>query len=737
MRMLADAMRLREIDRLSLFSSAQTPEPAATVLPVFADAFVDREGELDALGRLAERDDARLITVVGPAGVGKTRIAVAYAAQRATAFPDAVHWMPVGALADASSVLPALAGALGVRGSPQPTMPEIVDHLRTRAGLLIIDNAEHQLDACAEICRALLAGAPAIKIMLTSRHLTNLPGEVSFDVRPLGLPAYAEDSNALISAPAGQLFVTRAGLGALTNEESHAVARICRRLDGLPLALELAAARTNVLTVRELADTLDSELGILQTPGPTGDHELVDAMVSWSYQLLSPREKLIFERLSVFASAFGRDAVTAICGVELSEVEVVDVLSNLVSKSLVSRRDDSSPRARFRLLHLIRQYAQDRFEMRPDAETIRERYAEYFCRLAEEAAAHFASHDQHQWLTAVDRELNNVRRAMTWAVESRPEIALRMVAALGRWCYLRGRYSDGRTWAANALSAAPDAPSSLLAPALELAATLAFLQCDYVDAKAMAERAHDLYRRTDDRAGVAWSNARLGSIARELGDYDRSEALHRTAMALSKAAGDDHGEASQLNFLCFVTWIRGRIAEAEPLGREALNRMRALGDTEGVIWALINLGAIARHSDDLEGAELLLGQCLDLCEDMSFREGIGWVLNQLGAVARLRGDSERALGLQRASLAEHQVLGDRWRGASVYDELAAIAIQLGDPAEATRQLAAADRLRAEINAPVPMVEREDRDRTAAAARQALGSAYDLTGLTAGLGPHHP
>ena len=734
MRMLADALRLREIDRSSLFASAQIAEPAAPVLPAFADAFVDREGELDALSQLADRADVRLITMVGPAGVGKTRIAVAYAAQRAAAYPDGVHWMPVGALVDASSVLPALAGALGVRGSPQPTVAEIVDHLRTRSGLLMIDNAEHQLEACSTICRALLAGAPAIKIILTSRHLTNLPGELAFDVRPLGLPSYAADS--LTTAPASQLFVTRAGLGALTTEESHAVVRICRRLDGLPLALELAAARTNVLTVRELADTLDSELGILQTSGPAGDHELVDAMVSWSYQLLSPREKLIFERLSVFASAFGRDAVAAICGDDLGEVEVVDVLSNLVSKSLVSRRDDGSPRARFRLLHLIRQYAGDRFAARPDAETVRERYAEYFCRLAEEASAHFSSHDQHEWLTAVDRELNNVRQAMAWAVESRPELALRMVAAVGRWCYLRGRYTDGRAWAASALQAAPEAPSSLLAPALQLAATLAFLQCDYADAKAMAERAHDLYRRTGDRAGVAWSTARLGSIARELGDYDRSEALHRAAMTLAREAEDDHGEASQLNYLCFVTWIRGRCREAEPLGREALNRMRSLGDSEGVIWALINLGAIARYSDDLDGADLLLGQCLDLCEDMSFREGVGWVLNQQGAVARLRGDGERALGLQRAGLAEHQLLGDRWREASCYDELAAIAIQLGDPAEAARQLAAADRLRAEIRAPVPAVERDERDRTAAAAQQALGSAYDLTGLTAGLGPHH-
>jgi predicted ATPase len=212
MRMLADALRLREIDRSSLFASAQIAEPAAPLLPAFADAFVDREGELDALSQLADRADVRLITMVGPAGVGKTRIAVAYAAQRAATYPDGVHWMPVGALVDASSVLPAMAGALGVHGSPQPTVAEIVDHLRTRSGLLMIDNAEHQLEECSTICRALLAGAPAIKIILTSRHLTNLPGELAFDIRPLGLPSYAADS--LTTAPASQLFVTRAGLGA-------------------------------------------------------------------------------------------------------------------------------------------------------------------------------------------------------------------------------------------------------------------------------------------------------------------------------------------------------------------------------------------------------------------------------------------------------------------------------------------------------------------------------------------
>ncbi len=731
MRLLGDALRLRETDRSSLFASVRTAEPTAPVLPVFADAIVGRTADLDNLGRLVERDDSRLITLLGPAGVGKTRIAVAYAERQALRYPDGVHWMPVGALAD-TTLLPSLAGALGIRSSTDPTVDVIVDHFRSLTALLVIDNAEHQLAASIELCYALLAGAPMIKIIITSRHLTALPGELSFEVRPLGLPVDDTDPAAVMASPAGQLFLARAGFEALDPVDTRATAMICRRLDGLPLALELAAGRTKVLTVRELASTLDSELGILQTPGPAGDQALVDAMVSNSYASLSAREKLIFERLSVFASAFGRDAVASVCSDDLDEIEVVDVLSTLVSKSLVSRRDDGSPSARFRLLHLIRQYAADRFNGRPDSETIRRRHAEYFGQVAEDAAPHLSADDQHEWLTILDRELSNLQRAISWAVEHEPVLALRMVAALGRWCYLRGRYSDGRAWAAAALLAAPGAAITLRAPVLQLAATLAFLQCDYAHASAMVERVHELFVQVDDRAGIVWSKARLGSIARELGEYDRSDALHRSAMALAEQSGDVQVVAAQLNYLCFVTWIRGRCDDALPLGREALKRMRSSGDTEGVIWSLINLGTIARYSGDLDSADVLLNQCLDLCENMSFREGVGWALNQLGAVARLRGNSERALGLQRASLAEHEALGDRWREASSLDELAAIAVENGDPTVAAHHLAAAARLRIEIHAPIPAVERADRDRTEALTRAALGSAYEVTSLTAGL-----
>jgi predicted ATPase/DNA-binding XRE family transcriptional regulator len=731
MRLLAEGLSLPESDRSALFASVNFREPSPPSLPVFADHPVGRDAELRAVAELIERDDTRLLTLLGPAGVGKTRIAVGYASTQPVQFPDGVHWFPIGTLSDPTTVLSALAGALGVRGSPKTSVEEIIDHLRPLSSLLVIDNAEHHLATCAELCRAILAGAARLTILITSRHLTGVPGEVALPVVPLQLPPHGTPADQLHSIPSCQLFLARSLINnRLDQAAADAVIRICQRLDGLPLALELAAARTNVLTVHELADTLESELSILQTPG--GEQELVDAMVGWTYQRLSPTEQLIFERLSVFGGSFTRGAVAEVCGAGLDEIEVVDVLSALVSKSLVVRQDEGSTQARFRLLQLIRQYGRSKFALHPDRAATHRRYAEYYRDLVEQAAPRLTGHDQHEWLSIIDREVGNIRPAIAWSIQHKPEIAMRTVAALGRWCYLRGRYTDGRRWAASALRAWPGAPSELRAPVLVLAGTLAFLQCDYAEARPLVEEAQSLFAETGDRVGLGWSIGRLGAIACEQGRYEKSAELHREALRLAEEAGDDHDGAVQLNYLCFLAWLSGDLDTAEKLGPDVLRRMRELGDQEGVIWALINLGTTARYRGDLTGARLLLSQCLDLCEELSFREGIAWSLNQLGVVARLRGETEGAFGMQLASLNEHHKLGDRWREASVRDELAALAMQRGHPAEAARQLASADRLRAEIHAAVPAAERADRQGTAEAAQRALGATYELAAITAGL-----
>ncbi|HET9561757.1 MAG TPA: helix-turn-helix domain-containing protein, partial [Propionibacteriaceae bacterium] len=377
MRLLAEGLSLPESDRSALFASANFHESSVASLPVFADHPIGRDAELQRVAELIERDETRLLTLLGPAGVGKTRIAVGYAATQPSQFPDGVHWFPVGTLNDPTTVLSALAGALGVRGSPKTTVKEIIDHLRPLSSLLVIDNAEHHLTTCAELCRAILASAPKLTILITSRHLTGVPGELALPVVPLQLPSQGTPADQLGSIPSCQLFLSRSLINnRLDQPAADAVVRICHLLDGLPLALELAAARTNVLTVHELADTLDRELSILQAPGPGGAHELVDAMVGWTYERLSATEQLIFERLSVFGGSFTRAAVAEVCGGGLDEIEVVDVLSSLVSKSLVVRQDEGSQQARFRLLQLIRQYARSKFALHPDRVVTHRRHAE-------------------------------------------------------------------------------------------------------------------------------------------------------------------------------------------------------------------------------------------------------------------------------------------------------------------------------------------------------------------------
>jgi predicted ATPase len=437
-----------------------------------------------------------------------------------------VHWFPIGTLNDPATVFNALAGALGVSGSPKATVEEIIDHLRPLSCLLVIDNAEHHLTTCAELLPCHLGRRTQAHHL--DHQLGTSPGS------PASRPSRSFLCNSPPSAPPRSApycsvvsSVPRRSL--INNPLDHAadaVIRICHRLDGLPLALELAP-REPMCSLSGAARTLDSELNILQAPGPGGAQQLVDAMVGWTYQRLSSTEQLIFERLSVFGGSFSRAAVAEVCGTGLSEIEVVDILSSLVSKSLVVRQDEEAPKPASGCCNWSGSTHAAEFALHPDRVVTHRRHAEYYRDLVERAAPLMNGHDQHEWLSIIDREVGNIRPAIRWSIQHEPEIAMRTVAALGRWCYLRGRYTDGRRWAASALRAWPDAPSEVRAQVLMLAGTLAFLQCDYAEARPLVEEAQALFAATGDRAGLVWSIGRLGAIAREQGRYETSAALHR------------------------------------------------------------------------------------------------------------------------------------------------------------------------------------------------------------------
>ena len=741
MRLLADALVLDPRTRQDLFDAQLADDPSPQVAsstsaapptaPRFLDPLIGREREVAELSGLLRGTGGRLVTLTGPGGVGKTRVAAEVARLIESEFADGARWVTMVSVTDPGALLPAVAGAMGIRLPDGGFTAALVDQLRDRRVLLVVDGAEHLLEAVRGLAVSLVTGAPQVAVLVTSSHRLLVTGETTLLLDPLAWPPARVTPAKLAESPAARLFLDRAGLRRdLEPAEARAVARICRRLDGLPLALELAAARTRALSVGDLATALDRTLGILGPAHPAGTDELTERVVGWSYRLLDDDQQQLLQRMATFAG-FTHQTLAEVCAEEWTAVDVLDLMSALVAKSLVSRAAGPQDDARFGLLEVVRAFALDQLAPQ-DLAVARRRHADYFCALAVQAESALTGAEQGRWLTRLDQEVGNLRLAVGWLAEHDPASALRLTAALWRWCYLRGRYAEGRKWTALALQASGAAPPELRAPALAGAGMLAFLQCDYAEARTAIGQALDIYTDVDDAEQIAWCLTRLGSLARELGDYPRAEHLHRRALAIAEASGDAQAVGVELNYLSFVAWISDDLDRAEELGAAAMSHLRRGVDPEAMVWALVNAGSTARYRGDLPSAELLLRRALELSRSVDFREGVAWAQNQLGVLARLSGQHNAAVRLQQASLAEHERLGDRWRMASVLDELAAVSAARGEFRAAAADLGAAERLREEIGTPVPAAERADRDAVVELTRHALGPAYRATVLAGSL-----
>jgi tetratricopeptide (TPR) repeat protein len=521
----------------------------------------------------------------------------------------------------------------------------------------------------------------------------------------------------------------------LSPADAAAAQRICERVEGIPLAIELAAARTTLLTFTELANALDRSLRYLYVSHADDEIALRDVMIADSFPRLNPAEKLLLSRLSVFCGQFTSAAAAAICLDDPSATDEVDTLSLLVSKSLVLRGDDVAGVATFRLLRVIREFAEDRFSSDPDSYQVRRRFAHYFRDLAARAAPHFVDGGQETWSSVLDAESDDLRRAFAWCLRHDPHSALVMVGSLWRWWHLRGHYQEGRSSATAAVRASSSAPPELRGHALTAAGMLALLQCDYEAAQSHIQQGLDLYSFAADHAGVRWSLALLGQVAVQRGEYTVGGQLHEQALVLARRTQDPREVAIQQNALAQVAWLRGDFVQAADRAQSALDTLSALDDQQGVVWGLINLGIAARYRGDLTGAQDLLTHSLRRSERSNYREGVAWSLNQLGVVSRLNQDYQTARAQQDRSLDGHRALGNRWRAASALDELAAVAIATGDVENATIQLAEAAQLRHEIGAPLPLAEQPAREHTLAEARRRNApAAAELT--LAGSPQHH-
>jgi predicted ATPase/DNA-binding SARP family transcriptional activator len=703
-------------------------------LPVRLTPLVGRDAELAAITSAVAQ--SRLLTLTGPGGAGKTRLALAAAAaladrDSARAGTVEVAWVELAPLDDAHVIAPAVAARLGVPETPgMDPAAAIAAHLAIRRDqkvLVVLDNCEHVAEAAAALTEYLLAECPALSVLATSREPLGVEGEWSWPVPPLD------------QQQAVQLFGDRARLVvpdfAISDANRTKVAELCGRLDGLPLAIELAAARMRILSVRQLSERLGDVFDVLTGGARSAParHQALRATLDWSHDLLTTQERVVFRRLAVFTGGFELAAAEIVTAFgEIRPGEVLDLVTRLTDKSLLLA--DRS-RERYQLLATIREYAAEQLAAAAERDQARRAHLAYYTEFAERAGArleHATAADLEAVLDRLDAERANLRAATDYARESGDAVAaLRIVGQLGKYAYLRGHYSEVRQWMDLAVAAGPTAPPHLRARALYGSGRLAQLSCDYEPAVRRLDAALLLYRELGDAAGTVSCLEALGSVAREQGRYVRSAQLHAEGLELAKTAADERAQASAHSYLGFVSWLQGDFETAVEECTEALSLFRALRDVEGTAWSLISLGAVARYRGDRDRARALLSESLELSGSIGFREGVAWCEEQLGLVALAGGAVSRARARLRASYATHRQLRDRWRMASVLEDLAAAELESAADQSAAPELGAtraayllgvAQSMREAIGTVLAPCERRDHERTVAAARAALGEA---------------
>ena len=656
-------------------------------LPAAVTTFVGRKRELAEVRRLLGR--TRLLTLVGPGGIGKTRLALEVAGAVAA---SAAAFVDLASLERAAVVPEAVAAALGVLDTPgQGLLTTLARALEGRPMLLVLDNCEQVVSACAELADALLRACPDLRVLATSREPLGVPGEVVRTVPPLAVPDPADGQSVgqLNKVGSVRLFVERVQLGlpGFVLEEANAprVAEICRRLEGIPLALELAAARVRALGVAEVANRLDDRLDFLVGGARTGParQQTLRATLAWSYDPLSEPERVLFARLAVFAGGWTLEAAEAVCADEQSgQGTVPGVLAQLVDRSLTVAEPTGSGGVRYRLLETVRQYAHERLVERGEPDAMQRRHAAFYRGLAERADPELWGPDQVAWAARLETELSNLRAALDWCTTPAgdPELGLRIAAALW-WFWARSSHlHEGRAYLTRLLALHTE-PTSARAWGLHAAAHCAWYAGDLAVARAQVRAALALAKTPADARTIVWAHAGLGSITLAEGDPARAEAILRQGLAFTEQAAD---------------------APARHV----------------LLWAL---GEAKRGQGDLIAAELLYQEALAQATTHGDHAGIGYALLALGHLALIRGEFARAVALQLESLAVRQAV-DALKISHCLDHLAMIAVELGDLARATRLFAAGAAERAQTGgAPWPLTLAE-RERALAAARAGLDEA---------------
>jgi len=656
---LQPSEELRALERAVLrqeVAAAPPAEKARHNLPAPVTTFVGRERERGELERLLR--EQRLVTLTGTGGAGKTRLALEVASRQVGAWPGGVWLVDLMPLSDPALVPTAVARTLGVAEPPDiPVLDALVDQLSTMEVLLVLDNCEHVAAACAALVHEVLSACADVRVLATSRAALGIAGELDYTLEPLAIPTEAASAEEVEQFACVQLFLERgrAARRDLTadGQELKTVGRICRELDGLPLAIELAAARAKVLSVDEIAARLDDRLRFLRSWRRIADprHQTLRTAIDGSYELLTEEERSLLAGLSVFAGGFTLDAVAAVC-LGGDDDGALEGVGRLVEASLVVA-DDRDGRSRYRLLETIREYAAERLASGGAAEEFRRSHAEHFLELANQARPdfiRFSWEKQREGLALLDSERDNLHAAMQWTLGAASDLALPLACALRTYWNIRGYRRQGLEWLEQALALPQrNTPPQVRAEAAAAAALFARLAGDFARAQRLAEEAIAVGRSADLPVAVATGLNVLVTLAGLAGDFDRARVLCEQSVAVAQEAGSPRVEALAFFIVAEAALHAGRHSEAREAGARALELARAMDDHEVMSLALGRLGMVAAHEGRLEDARDQLLEALEYVRALGFSDVGAWCCDGLGLVAAAWGDSVRAVRLLGAA----------------------------------------------------------------------------------------